>query len=236
MSPLGGTVALATGEVSRVVPDAVDAWRTWTLRDDQRTRGPLLRPIGGHRRAWTPRRPTRATCPFHRSHRAPEAGCSCGLYAVRDAGLLRGARNPAVLGTVSLWGRIVEHELGFRGEIGYPQRLSLVCPFCFWQRGVGTATVDHVARTRRRRLVPVCDVHLTTATRSGYPVIELLDPAYVLGSLLATYAVDPIDRGLAAALTSPGRPVQPLLQGGEAMGTSETYRHRGSEVSEGGER
>jgi hypothetical protein len=136
------------------------------------------------------------------------AGCSCGLYAVRDPGLLRGARDPAVLGTVSLWGRIVEHELGFRGQLAYPQRLVLVCPFCFWQRGAGTAPVEHVARTRRRRLVPACDAHLRTATRAGYPVIELLDPAHVLGSLLDTYAVDPVDRGLAAALTSPDRSVR----------------------------
>jgi hypothetical protein len=127
---------------------------------------------------------------------------------VRDAGLLRGARDPAVLGTVALWGRVVEHELGFRGEFAYPQRLGLVCPFCFWQRGAGTEPVDHVARTRRRRLVPVCGAHLRTATGAGYPVIELVDPARVLGSLLDTYAVDPIDRRLAAALTSPYRSIQ----------------------------
>ena len=211
MSATGSMVALPAGEVSRVVPDAVDAWRTWTCATIH-ARRPLLRPIGGHRRAWTPRRPTQARCPFHWSHRAPEVGCSCGLYAARDAGLLRGARDPAVLGTVALWGQIVEHELGFRGEVAYPQRLGLVCPFCFWQRGAGTATVDHVARTRRRRLVPVCDVHLASATRAGYPVIEPWTLRTYSGRSF-TYAVDPIDRGLAAALTSPDRPVKPAPAG-----------------------
>lgn len=206
MSAISVAIASPSGDMTRVVPDAVHAWRTWTLRDDPRTGSTLLMPIGGHRRAWTPRRPSRARCPFHRWHKAPDAGCSCGLYAVKDGRLLRGARDAAVLGTVALWGSIVEHQRGFRGELAYPQRLGLICPFCFWQRGAGAARADHVARGRRRRLVPVCDAHLTTATGAGYPVLELLDPVDVLGSLLATYAVDPIDRGLAATLTSPHGP------------------------------
>ncbi len=117
--------------------------------------------------------------------------------------LLRAARAPAVLGTVDLWGRIMEHEWGYRAELAYPQRLGLICPFCFWQRGAARGKVDHVARVGRRRLTPVCEAHLATATDTGYPVSGLLDPADVLGSLLATYLVDPIDRRLADRLTSP---------------------------------
>jgi hypothetical protein len=183
--------------------DAVHVWRTWALYDDPGSRTPTLRPITGDRRIWTPRRPARARCTIHRRHRAPDPGCRCGLYAVKDPNLLRYARDPAVLGTVALWGRIMEHELGFRGEFAYPQRLSLICSLCFWQWGAGTREVDHVARVERHQLVPLCDTHLTLAIATGYDVTERRDAAVVRTSLLATYAVDPLDRGLAARLTSP---------------------------------
>lgn len=117
--------------------------------------------------------------------------------------LLRAARAPAVLGTVDLWGRIMEHEWGYRAELAYPQRLGLICPFCFWQRGAGITTVDHVARVGRRRLTPSCESHLATAIDTGYPVTELLDPTDVLGSILAAHLVEPIDSSLARRLTSP---------------------------------
>jgi hypothetical protein len=184
--------------------DAVHAWRAWTIRAERGTRTPLLAPIGGDRRPWTPRTAMRARCPRHRSHHAPDPRCACGLYAVKDAALLMTARDPAVLGTVDLWGTIVEHERGFRGEFAYPQRLGLICPFCFWNRGAAAAVeVGHVARSRRRRLVPMCDAHLELARCTGYVVDALLDPAAVLEGLLGTYGVEQIDRGLASRLTSP---------------------------------
>lgn len=190
---------------SRSLPDAVHAWRVWTLRADRGTRTLLLAPIAGDRRPWTPRTRVRARCPRLRSHPAPDPRCTCGLYAVKDAGLLRIARDPAVLGTVDLWGAIVEHERGFRGEFAYPQRLGLICPFCFWKRGAAAAVeVGKVACSRRRRLVPMCDAHLELARCTGYSVGALLDPEAVLEELLGTYAVDQIDRNLATRLTSPG--------------------------------
>jgi hypothetical protein len=80
-----------------------------------------------------------------------------------------------VLGTVDLWGRIMEHEWGYRAELAYPQRLGLICPFCFWQ------------------LTPSCDAHFATAIDTGYPVTAEFGPVEVLGSLLASYLVDPMD-------------------------------------------
>jgi hypothetical protein len=198
------------------LPAAVHAWRTWKLRVAPATGRAVLIPIGGDRHAWTPRRPMRARCPRHRSHRAPDPGCSCGLYAVKDAGLLRAARDPAVIGTVDLWGMIVEHERGFRGAFAYPQRLGLICPFCFWQRGAGRAEVDHVARSRRRRLVPMCNEHLDRARIVGYRVFELWEPAAVLDALLGAYAVDRIDRDLVSRLTAP--------DSGPRGGTADTPR------------
>ena len=129
--------------------------------------------------------------------------CSCGLYGVKDPSLLREARDPAVLGTVELWGRVMEHELGFRGALGYPQRLGLICCFCSVQRGGTVGTVAHVARVRRRRLVPLCEPHLALAGRCGYPIGELLNPSDVLAELLGAYAVDPVGSVLAAARLRP---------------------------------
>jgi len=42
-----------------------------------------------------------------------------------------------VIGTVALWGGVIEHELGYRAEFGYPQRLRLICPECFSADAVG---------------------------------------------------------------------------------------------------
>ncbi len=140
-------------------------------------------------------------------HRAPARGCSCGLYAVKDPLSLREARDPAVLGSVDLWGRIVEHERGFRGEFAYPQRLGLICSFCSLQRRAEmVGEVAQVARVGGGRLLPLCDPHLALADRSGYPIGELLRPSDVLAELLGAYAVDPIDPASPSLLHLPPLP------------------------------
>jgi hypothetical protein len=61
-------------------------------------------------------------------HVAPAAGCTCGIYAAREpAGAwtyLRGRDEPhtvaRVIGRVMLWGRVVEHEDGWRAERAFP--------------------------------------------------------------------------------------------------------------------
>lgn len=89
---------------------------------------------------WEPRAEAAAFCrrsfaylPWGRMplHTAPAADCVCGIYGAaridlarpflgapgRDAVLWR------VLGSVALWGRVVEAELGWRAELGYPTGL-----------------------------------------------------------------------------------------------------------------
>jgi hypothetical protein len=61
-------------------------------------------------------------------HVAPAAGCTCGIYAAREPAAawtyLRGRDEPhtvaRVIGRVMLWGRVVEHEGGWRAERAYP--------------------------------------------------------------------------------------------------------------------
>lgn len=101
------------------VPDRIApilAWRSWGLTDH----GRLFSPISG--REWYPGRPFRAFC-RGRAHRAPDRSCECGVYATKRA---PDVPLSAVAGPVYLWGRVIEHELGYRAEFAYPHELTLV--------------------------------------------------------------------------------------------------------------
>lgn len=59
----------------------------------------------------------------------PKDGCSCGIYAARmtePKSAFRYFRGGVVIGTVSLWGKLIEGEKGYRAEFGYPQHLYLL--------------------------------------------------------------------------------------------------------------
>ena len=173
--------------------EPIHAWRTWTLlgsRDGARVR---LAPIAGDGRPWPHMRPAEASCTRHRSHVRPELECTCGLHAVESPDELRRTRDPAVLGTVALWGRIVEHEHGFRAALAYPQRLRLLCYLCFtlWGRN-GPGDCEVVVRHRGGRMVPLCEPHLELSRRYGYRVPRVLSARAIESELLATYAVDPL--------------------------------------------
>jgi len=94
------------------------------------------------------------------------------------------------VGTVALWGRVVEHELGYRGQFAYPQRLMLVCYLCFWQWGPGRSDPEEVVGLRGGRLVPLCVEHVELSRRYGYPSRRLTRADEVEVTLLSTYAVD----------------------------------------------
>jgi hypothetical protein len=65
-------------------------------------------------------------------HASPDRGCECGVYAFKrreDAELLareKVDRDVLALGRVSLWGRVIETERGFRAERAYPYDLLLL--------------------------------------------------------------------------------------------------------------
>ena len=173
-----------------VLAEAVSAWRTWGLTGSKDGSNVRLLPVAGASRPWSPAEPTRATC-RHRHHEVPDLDCRCGLHAMRGCDPLRRTRDPAVVGTVALWGRVVEHEHGFRAEWGYPQRLSLICRLCFWQWGFAHSNPPTVVvRHRGGEMVPLCSPHLELCRRFGYPVRTVLDAGAVERSLLDAYAVD----------------------------------------------
>jgi hypothetical protein len=167
------------------------AWRTWTVSGSRDGTEVHLLPVAGSSKAWPHRVPAHAECGRRRLHRVPGEDCTCGIHATRSTELLRRTRDPAALGTVALWGRVLEHEHGYRAEYGYPQRLALVCALCLWRRGVeGSNPPDVVVRLRGGRLVPHCAPHLELSLRYGYPARQLLEPKLVERALLDAYAVD----------------------------------------------
>lgn len=173
-------------------------FRTWTLAGSSGLGDVRLLPIAGTGKAWPIREPLQAECAKRGKHRVPGLDCSCGIHASHDADPLRRTRDPAVLGSVALWGRIVEHDHGFRAEFGYPQRLGLVCQLCFWQWGSERSfACEVVVRHRGGGMVPLCAPHLELCERYGYPVRCVLEARAVEQALLDAYAVDVLRFGAA---------------------------------------
>jgi len=166
------------------------AWRSWTLTGRRDGEGLLLRPVTASSRPWRPREIAQATCRLAWSHEAPNQDCSCGLHATRELDTLRKTRCPAVVGRVALWGRVIEHEHGYRARYAYPQRLRLICQFCFWQESASSSRPDVVAWYARDLLVPMCVRHLGVAEQHGMRPRRILPAGIVDLRLRETYAVD----------------------------------------------
>jgi len=83
---------------------------------------------------WPAGRRAEAHC---RRHAAPLAAHHCGIYAFRtreaaerllarcSRGGFAGCR-PVAVGAVSLWGRVIPHSDGWRGQYAYPYELVVV--------------------------------------------------------------------------------------------------------------
>ncbi len=114
------------------VPDYISpivGYRVWTLC----TMG--LKSLCGEQ--WHPAKSLAARCRaaavvgraevVHDSHDAPQANCTCGIYAVKTLDHFRNAgyERFGICGEVFLWGKVVEHELGYRAQLAYPKNLFL---------------------------------------------------------------------------------------------------------------
>ncbi|MEX2275076.1 MAG: hypothetical protein WEA10_05885 [Actinomycetota bacterium] len=175
---------------SRVAGEPIIAWRAWGLTgraDGSRIR---LRPVAGPTLPWPHREAAKARCKRGKFHTAPDLACTCGLHATHTTELLRRTKAPAVLGRIALWGRVIEHEHGYRAQFAYPQRLRLVCLLCFWLRGMHGDPPDIVAVAGRRRMLPLCEPHLGTAVRYGMRPKTVVEAVGIERALLDAYAVD----------------------------------------------
>jgi hypothetical protein len=170
--------------------EPIVAWRAWALTGHRDGTGLLLRPVAKRARTWRPRQVVEASCRTSRWHDAPDPACTCGLHGTHGLEVLRKTKCPAVLGRVALWGRVVEHEHGYRAQFAYPQRLRLICQFCFWMTGARRAAPAHVGWFPRDVLMPMCDEHLAVARRNGVSPRAVLHADDVALRLRDTYAVD----------------------------------------------
>jgi hypothetical protein len=126
--------------------EPIVGWRLWHVRlheDAYR-----LESFTWHHVSWPARRRFEARCPEH-GVAAPVQGHECGIYAFRTRQLAEellrrytGIRQhygrphgelpplrrgcPLALGRVSLWGRVVLREHGFRAQYAYPYELFLI--------------------------------------------------------------------------------------------------------------
>lgn len=130
-----------------VAPDFVEprvGWRVWSVvsHDGQLRLASLV-----YHALWPPQAELEARCrrplaalPWARLplHGTPDAECCCGIYGVSTfAGARPYLRTPIdsrlaivgrVVGTVSLWGRIVECSDGWRAAFAYPERILVPQP------------------------------------------------------------------------------------------------------------
>jgi hypothetical protein len=115
----------------------------------------------------------------------PRGAMHCGLYVVDGLDRLPAitGRDITVIGSASIWGRLVEHESGFRAEFGYPSRLRLVCGPC-WGSGAFDPSVVRIQRTGRGTILALCERHARNAA------VNDVAPDRLQQRLLTTYAVD----------------------------------------------
>jgi hypothetical protein len=120
-------------------------WRLWHVR--LHGGGYRLESVTRHHVSWPARRRLEAACSAH-GDEAPSSGHECGIYAFKSRDLAEellrryiGVRQcygreqefppprrgrPIALGSVSLWGRILERERGYRAQYAYPYELFLL--------------------------------------------------------------------------------------------------------------
>jgi hypothetical protein len=119
------------------MPDRIEpitAWRAWKVS------GTKLHALGMSG-CWEPKKIMSASCQKGGSydpcigyytliqHESPQRDCSCGIWAFKTldnlVSAVQGSYQTRVLGQVSLWGRVIETENGYRAQFGYPKELWL---------------------------------------------------------------------------------------------------------------
>ena len=178
--------------------EPVVGWRTWGL---DRAGGALTLRSVTRPDHWPAREAMVARCLQHRAGTVPEWYCTCGLYAVTSpehlvrSGVL--AIESGVVGTVSMWGRIIEHPFGARSRFAYPARLRLVCGRCL-ALGAGAVTPVMVLG-ERGSLAAVCEAHWSGPAARADPAAE------VQAELLSTYGVELLPIEQLSGASAPGR-------------------------------
>lgn len=116
-----------------ILREPIVGWRQWKFMY------PHFLANLGNDTIYVPREKIEARCEQedHSEHQAPHLTCTCGIYAYKEKPRLLGeirityGRPLAppvsglrlVYGEINLWGKVIEHEDGYRAQFGYPKRL-----------------------------------------------------------------------------------------------------------------
>jgi hypothetical protein len=130
-----------------MIVEPILGWRLWHVRLHEGEY--RLESFTWHHVSWPAGRRLEASCALH-GHEAPVSGHECGIYAFRARELAEellrrytGIRQrygpvpeeepppprlgrPVALGRVSLWGRVLVRERGYRAQYAYPYDLFLI--------------------------------------------------------------------------------------------------------------
>jgi hypothetical protein len=132
--------------MTQMVCEPLVGWRLWHVRAHDETY--RLESFTWHHIAWPARERLAAQCAIHGDD-APVAAHECGIYAFTTRQLAedllrrytgvphrygpqaseappRRRGRPIALGRVSLWGRVLARERGFRAQFAYPYDLVLI--------------------------------------------------------------------------------------------------------------
>jgi hypothetical protein len=98
----------------------------------------------------------------------------------------------SVVGTVSMWGRVIEHDRGWRAGSAYPARLTLVCGQCL-REGAGRGKASLVVRKAGENIgasavFAMCTDHVSQVAPAGPRALAHGDEMHA--ALLDRYAVD----------------------------------------------
>lgn len=179
--------------------EPVMGWRVWRLHAGPD--GPRLMSVT-RPYVWPTAEPIRAKCDLHHGRLpTPDVRCSCGVYAAANPDDLSRVQvlstDASVVGSIAMWGRVVEHARGARSAFAYPARLRLVCATCLRRGRGGVEAV--VVRRSDSELVACCARH-SPRDRS-----RTMDAAIVQAALLDAYAVEPMPlERVARQLRRPG--------------------------------
>lgn len=90
-------------------------WRAW------QTLHPHYLSDANKHTIWAAGEKMEAFCYYKKDHFAPVFDCTCGIYAFKEkAPVLAEFRYSDLIGQVSLWGNILETELGYKAQYAYP--------------------------------------------------------------------------------------------------------------------
>ena len=211
------------------IPDGIEplvGWRYW--RADEGWLCSLNK-----FKTWPTGRPLRAQCTFAMDHGPlPGEQCGCGIYAAIDLSTLKelvqpDLESPLVVGEVSLWGKVIPAELGFRAELAYPRRL--------WVVNDSVATLDGPEALLKAPGERGADALLALAERYGIPV-EPCDATWAVSEeAVNPWHLEPRVGEIRAAVTVFKQEVDRLaaaLAQGDEMFRAELARLRGAPRTE----